>query len=181
MLHGVCFCLSVSVSYPHPSFVPLTFHLSRPSSPTVLTRPPQRCSTPSLTLRFRLAKARNPVQPAAGMSCLSCCVCTYVCVSVWSWWGWCCFLILMCSIVWEPSCFLPLLSPNASEKLRVKQRNGKKIGWDGEGKGKRWDTVKNSSWRCTEKKRMEQEVMEGCSWRGREVKRKARASIELFL
>lgn len=81
-LHNVCFCLSVSVSFPHPSFVPLTFHLSCSSSPTVLTRPPHHCSTPSLTLRFRLAKARNPVQPAAGMSCLSCCVCVYVCVKL---------------------------------------------------------------------------------------------------
>ena len=57
-----------------------------PSPPLFLTHSSHPASllssTPSLTLRFRLAKARNPVQPAAGMSCLSYCVCVCVCVKL---------------------------------------------------------------------------------------------------
>ncbi len=74
LLLGPARSLPLSIS---PSL--LLTHCSHPAS--IL------CSTPSLTLlRFRLAKARNPVQPAAGMSCLSCsvcaCVCVYVCVKL---------------------------------------------------------------------------------------------------
>lgn len=72
--------LSISISFSPcvwPSHFPSPLlSLTHSSHPASLL-----CSTPSLTLRFRLAKARNPVQPAAGMSCLSCSVCVCVCVS----------------------------------------------------------------------------------------------------
>lgn len=101
-------------------------------------------STPSLTLRFRLTKARNPVQPAAGMSCLSCYVYVSACVCVSevgeagaAFWFWC--VPLSESQAASCPCFPQTPGRNGEGKREQRRKIARKMASDGEREGRRWD------------------------------------------